>query len=198
MNPMSDVDNLKHECLVEDVAAYLDDELDERSREQFEQHYRTCERCAAELLGQRQLLCDLDIALNERNHLVLPKDFARIVAAHAESNMGGMRNRTERRQALRVSLVLAAASFALLGAASAEAVWAPARNILRYLQSFSHFLWEVSYKAGAGLAVIFRMLSRSFVFESRLFGVFILFLFLIALALLPRLISRYHRTQIIE
>jgi len=198
MNPMSDVDNLKHQCLAEDVAAYLDGELEERARELFEQHYRACEGCAAELLRQRQLLCDLDVALNERNHLVLPKNFARVVAAHAESDMGGMRNRTERRQALRVSLVLAAASFALLGAASAEAVWAPARTIVQYLQSFSHFLWEATYQASAGLAVISRMLTRSFVFESRLLGLFILLLFLIALALLPRLISRYHRTQIIE
>lgn len=194
---MSDVDNLRHQCPAEDVAAYLDDELADRARELFEQHYRGCESCAAELLRQRQLLCDLDIALNERNHLVLPKNFARVVAAHAESDIRGVRNRTERRQALRVSLALAAASFALLGAASVEAVWAPASTIVKYLQSFSHFLWEATYQAGAGLAVIFRMLTRSFVFESRLVGVFIL-LFLLALSLLPRLISRYHRTQIVE
>lgn len=195
---MSDVDNLENQCLAEDVAAYLDDELEGRARELFEQHHRTCEDCAAELLRQRQLLCDLDVALNERNHLVLPENFARVVAAHAESDMGGMRNRSEQRQALRVSLVLAAASFALLGVTSAEAVWAPARTMVQSLQSVSHFLWEATYQASSGLAVIFRMLTRSFVFESRLLGLSILLLFLIALALLPRLISRYHRTQIIE
>ncbi|MEO8433556.1 MAG: zf-HC2 domain-containing protein [Pyrinomonadaceae bacterium] len=195
---MGDVNNPKNECLAEDVAAYLDDELEGRARELFEEHHRSCKECAAELLRQRQLLCDLDVALNDINSLVLPRDFARVVAAHAESDMRGMRNPRERRRALHVSLVLAALSFALLGAASAEAVWAPARSIVRAAQSFSHFLWEATYQASSGLAVIFKMLTRSFVFESRLLGLSILLLFLIALALLPRLISRYHRTQIVE
>jgi hypothetical protein len=42
------------------------------------------------------------------------------------------------------------------------------------------------------------MLTRSFVFESRLLGFFILLLFVTAIALLPRFISRYHRAQIVE
>jgi hypothetical protein len=195
---MSDAPNLKYECLAEDVAAYLDGELDLRAREEFEAHHRTCEDCAGELLRQRQLLCELDIALNERNHLELPRNFARVVAAHAESDMGGMRNRVERRQALRVTLVLAVASFALLGAASAEAVWTPTQTVVRQLQSFSRFLWDIVYQAITGLAIIFRMLTRSFVFESRLLGLFVLLLFLLALTLLPRLIVRYHGTEIIE
>ena len=195
---MGDVNKPKNECLAEDVAAYLDDELEGRARELFEEHHKSCKDCAAELLRQRQLLCDLDVALNDRNSPVLPKDFARVVAAHAESDMRGMRHPIERRRALHVSLVLAALSFALLGAASVEAVWAPARSIVQAARSFSHFLWGATYQAGAGLAVIFRMLTRSFVFESRLLGLSILLLFLIALALLPRLISRYHRTQIVE
>lgn len=195
---MGDVNNPENKCLAEDVAAYLDDELEGRARELFEEHHRSCSDCATELLRQRQLLCDLDVALNDRSSLVLPKDFARVVAAHAESDMRGMRNPGEQRRALRVTLVLAALCFALLGAASAEAVWAPARSILRAGQSFSRFFWGMTYEASSGLAVIFRMLTRSFVFESRLLGLSILLLFVIALALLPRLISRYHRTQIAE
>src|SRR4030095_12066250 len=108
---MGDVNNPKNECLAEDVAAYLDDELEGRARELFEEHHRSCRHCAAALLRKRQLLCGLGVAL------------------HAESEMREMRNRTEQRRALRVALVLAALSFALLGPASAEAVWAPARSI---------------------------------------------------------------------
>ena len=195
---MGDINNPKNQCLAEDVAAYLDDELEERARELFEEHHRSCRDCAAELLRQRQLLCDLDVALNDKHSLVLPKDFARVVAAHAETDMRGMRNPTEQRRALRVALALAALSFALLGAASVDAVWGPARSIVQAAQSFSRLFLEATYEATSGLAVIFRMLTRSFVFESRLLGLSVLLLFVIALALLPRLISRYHRTQIAE
>ena len=195
---MSIFDTEKHQCLAEDVAAYLDGELDDRARELFEQHYRTCDGCAAELLRQRQLLCALDVALSETHAMNLPRNFAQIIAAHAESHMGGMRDRSERRQALRVSLILALASFALIGAASGEMVWGPARTLASRLQGFFNFLWGAVYQAGTGLTVIFRMLTRSFVFESRLLGFFILLVFVTAIALLPRFIARYHRTQIIE
>ncbi len=195
---MSVFDTDKHECLAEDVAAYLDGELDDPARELFEEHHRTCDGCAAELLRQRQLLCELDVALNETQAMTLPPNFAQVIAAHAESHMGGMRDRSERRQALRVSLILAIASFALIGAASGEMVWRPARTLASHLQGFFNFLWDAVYQAGTGLTVIFRMLTRSFVFESRLLGSLILLLFVTAIALLPRFIARYHRAQIIE
>lgn len=195
---MSTCDTDKHSCLAEDVAAYLDAELEDRARELFEQHVKDCRQCATELLEQRQLLCALAVAFNEKHAMNLPRNFAQIVATHAESDMGGMRDRSERRQALKLSLVLAAASYALIGAASGELVWGPARALAGHLQSFFNFLWDAAYQASAGPAVIFRMLTRSFVFESRLLGFFILLLFVTAVTLLPRLIAQYHRTQIIE
>lgn len=195
---MTIFDTDKHECLAEDVAAYLDGELDDPASELFEQHSRTCDGCAAELLRQRQLLCALDVALSEKNAMDLPPHFAQIIAAHAESHMGGMRDRAERRQALRVSLILGVASFALIGAASGEMVWGPVRTVASRLQGIFNFLWDAVYQMGTGLTIIFRMLARSFVFESRLLGFFILLLFMTAIALLPRFIARYHRAQIIE
>ena len=195
---MSALDIDKHQCPAEDVAAYLDDELDECARESFEQHSTICRRCAAELLRQRQLLCTLDIALDETHAVKLPGNFAQVVAAHAESDMRGMRDGSERRRALRFSLVLAAASFALLGAAAGELVWQPLRAMAGYLQSLFSLAWGATYQAGVGLAVIFRVLTRSFVWESRLLGFLILLLFVTAVALLSGLLARYHRTRVIE
>lgn len=191
-------DTNQPQCASEDVAAYLDGELDEQERAGFELHNLNCQLCVSELLRQRQLLCALDVAFNNDRDVVLPRNFARVVATHAESDMRGMRDGSETRQALGVSLLLAVAAFALLGAASGELVWGPAGTLAQSVQSVLNFVWDTTYQAVTGLAVIFRMLTRSFVFESRLLGFFILLLFLAALALLPRLIARYHRTGILE
>jgi hypothetical protein len=185
------------QCPAEDIAAYLDGELDAEARDSFEAHSTTCDVCAGELLRQRQLLCTLDAAFLG-NEMGLPQNFARVVAKHAETDMRGMRDGFERRQALRLALILAIAAFALLGSASAAAVWEPARTIARLVRIFGVFLWDAIYQAGAGLSVILRMLTRSFVFESRPLGLLILLLFGAALALLPRLIARYHRAEIAE
>jgi putative zinc finger protein len=195
---MTSFNSQTSQCLVEEVAAYVDGELDDHARDSFELHIAGCGECAGELLKQRQLLCTLDAAFQQEHEVDLPRNFAQVVAAHAETDMRGMRDGAERRQALRVSAVLALASFALLGAASGESVWGPARNIARYVQIFINFFWDAIYQAGAGLAIILRILTRSFVFESRLLGFLILLLFGTALALLPHLIARYHRAEIVE
>jgi hypothetical protein len=112
--------------------------------------------------------------------------------------MRGMRNGSERWQALRVSLILAVAAFALLGTASGESILEPMRSTARFVGSFVNFVWDAAYQAGVGLAVILRILTRSFVFESRLLSFLMLLLFATALALLPHLIARYHRAEIVE
>ena len=185
------------QCLAEDVAAYLDGELDVQARDSFESHVPQCDLCAAELLRQKQLLCTLDAAFLGQD-LHLPQNFARVVAAHAETDMRGMRDGFERRQALRVVLILAVAAFALLGSASAEAISGPARTLGHLFRGFAGFLWDAIYQAAAGLAIILRIVTRGFVFESRLLGFLILLLLGAALAVLQRLISRYHRAEIAE
>src|SRR5207253_8948701 len=106
-----------HQC-IEDVAAYLDGELDNAALEVFEGHVKTCAGCAQELRTQRQLLCTLNRAFEESGAFELPQDFARLVATHAESDVTGLRGRGERRRAFKVCAVLALLSFALLAAAS--------------------------------------------------------------------------------
>ena len=186
------------ECRNEDVAAYVDGELEASERELFELHLAGCDGCTGQLLRQRQLLCTLDAAFLQEQSVTLPRNFAQVVAAHAETDMRGMRDGSERWQALRVSLILAVAAFALLGTAPGESILGTLQSGARFVRSFLNFFWDAAYQAGVGLAVILRMLTRSFVFESRLLGFLFLVLFVIALALLPRLIARYHRAEIVE
>src|SRR5882762_7465815 len=121
----------KRDCQIEHIAAYLDDELDDAARLPFEAHLKHCSRCSAELLEQRRLLCALDSVLSRSSDLRLPTNFAQIVAAHAESDMSGVRERREHGRALRLCLMLAAASLALMGVAARTLVFNFARTIGR-------------------------------------------------------------------
>src|SRR5437762_10415304 len=89
-------------CELEDVATYLDGEMGETAQQTFEAHLKTCAGCASELRTQRQLLCTLDVAFSEPRSFDLPKNFARVVTTHAESDLSGMRNKGERRRALQL------------------------------------------------------------------------------------------------
>ena len=187
-----------HECRTEDVAAYLDGELDGAASESFEAHLKTCARCTTELRMQRQLLCTLDFAFSEPL-FELPRNFSRVVAAHAESDLSGMRKKSERRRALQLCALLALLAFALLGAASRALVFQPARSFLRIAGSLLDLAGRALYDAGTGAAVIGRVVSRALILAPHGLGLILIILpFLIALAVLPRLIVNYHRARVIE
>ena len=185
------------ECRTEDAAAYLDGELDGAASQTFEAHLKVCARCATELRMQRQLLCTLDFAFSERS-FELPRNFSRVVAAHAESDLGGMRKKSERRRALQLCALLALLAFALLGAASRALVFQPAQSFLRIAGSLLDLVGRALYDAGTGAAVILRVVGRALILAPHGLGLILVLPFVIALALLPRLIVNYHRAQVIE
>ncbi len=187
-----------HECRTEDVAAYLDGELDGAASESFEAHLKVCAPCGTELRTQRQLLCTLDFAFSEPS-FELPRNFSRVVAAHAESDLSGMRKKSERRRAFQLCALLALLAFALLGAASRALVFQPARSFLRIAASLLDLVGRALYDAGTGAAVIARVVGRALILAPHGLGLILIVLpFVIALALLPRLIANYHRAQAIE
>ncbi len=188
----------KQGCQLEDVAAYLDGELSGSALETFEAHLKTCPDCATELRGQRQLLCTLDLAFNESRSFELPHNFTRVVAAHAENDLGGMRKKSERRRALQLCAVLALVSFALLGAASRTLVFDPVRSFLRVAGSLLTLLWQAFYEVISGLGTIVRVVGRAVVLGPRGLWLFVALALIISLFLLPFLIAKYHRAQIIE
>ena len=146
---------------------------------------------------QRQLLCTLDFAFSERS-FELPRNFSRVVAAHAESDLGGMRKKSERRRALQLCALLALLAFALLGAASRALVFQPAQSFLRIAGSLLDLVGRALYDAGTGAAVIVRVVGRALILAPHGLGLILVLPFVIALALLPRLIVNYHRAQVIE
>jgi hypothetical protein len=185
-------------CHSEQIAAYLDGELDLRLCALFEEHVKECPRCAAELTEQQRLLCAFDSALGQAGEMPLPENFARIVAAHAESDMSGVRGRAEHKRALRFCALLAGASFALLGAAARDLVFSVGRVIVKRVSGVVDLVWTTAYDAVAGLTVISRVVSKRFIPESYLAGLVAFLLLALAVVLLSRLIASYHRTRLIE
>jgi anti-sigma factor RsiW len=186
------------ECQLEDVAAYLDGELNGTALDIFETHLQKCADCAAALRAQRQLLCTLDFAFNESGAFRLPHNFTRVVAAHAENDLSVMRKKGERRRALQLCAILALISFALLGAATRTLVLDPIRSFFRVASSLLSLLWQTVHEVGAGITIIARVIGRAGGPAPRGWWLFMALVLIISISLLPLLIAKYHRAQITE
>lgn len=186
-------------CRSEEIVAYLDGELERETSVLLEEHLALCKPCATELDLQRRLQRELDVVLSEDASLEMPGNFAQIVAARAQADLSGMRERRERRRALRLCFLLAGLSVALTGgAALGESVFAPLRAFWKGGAALFNFLGHALYDTGAGFAVISRGVGGHLLFDSRPVGFFVLLLFGTALFTLRRLIIGYHRTRSIE
>jgi anti-sigma factor RsiW len=187
----------KEVCATNLIAAYIDGELEDNARVLFEQHVEDCGDCRAELKAHQRFICELDAAMTESMDVVMPDDFSRVVAARAESDMSGVRSFAERRKALNICVMLALVAFALLGTAARNSVVSVGRILAGRFFGAASFLWTAFYDAAASVTVISRVLSRKFVVESGRLGL-LLVLLALAVVLLSRLISNYHRAGATE
>ena len=190
--------NSNYICRTEDIAAYIDGDLEPASRSALEEHLEDCAACASELQAQRLFMCELDSALASPFDLAVPLNFAQVVAVNAESDMRGARDRVEHKRALRYCIVLGLAAFALLGFASSKAVILNLRSAAGKVFGVLGFFGQASFDAAVGFAVLSRVLSRGLIAESRLAGVAGLLLVVLAVGILSLLISRYHRTRLTD
>lgn len=185
-------------CETENIAAYIEGELDPALRLTLEEHLKDCEACVSELQAQRSFMSELDSVMASPFDLAVPANFAQIVAIHAKSDMRGMRDRAEHARALRFCIVLGLAAFALLGVASSKAVLLNLRSIAGKVFGVLGFFGESISNAAAGFTVISRVVSRGLITDSRFAGLAGLLLVVLFIAILSRLIARYHRTRLIE
>lgn len=185
-------------CETEKIAAFIDGDLDPAELAALEEHIEHCSRCTSELQAQRLFMCELDSALASRFEIEVPSDFARVVAVHAESDMRGVRDRKEHTKALRFIIILGLAAFALLGVASSKAVILNVRSVAGKAFGVLGIFARTTLDAAAGVTVVSRVISRGLISDSRLAGLAALLLVVLAIAVLSLLISRYHRTRVIE
>ena len=179
------------------IAAYVDGELDTDLTLLFEDHLEGCAECRAELRAHRLFVCELDAAMLESAEIPVPANFSRMVAARAASDMRGVRTSAEHRKALTICAVLALFGFALLGAAARTTVFLVAERFVGTVFSVIGFVGTAIYDTGAGFAVVFRVVSKKAVIDSGSLGPLVVLL-AIAILILSRLISKYHRTSATE
>ena len=179
------------------IAAYVDGELESEVTALFEDHLESCAPCRTELRAHRLFVCELDAALTETGEIPVPAEFSRMVAARASSDMRGVRTRSENRKALGICLILALGGFALLGATARDSIFMIAGKFVSTIFGVAGFISTAVYDTGAGLAVIFRVLSRKIIIESGSLGP-VLVLLAVAILILSRLIHNYHRTSATE
>jgi anti-sigma factor RsiW len=185
-------------CETENIAAYIEGDLEPCLHSALELHLKECGRCAGELQSQRLFMRELDFALASPFDLAVPPNFAEVVAVHAESDMRGARDTREHARALRYCVILGLAAFALLGFASSKSVILNVRVFATRVFGMLGFLTEAIFNAAAGFILIARVVSRGLLADSRGAALAGLLLLVLAIAVLSRLIARYHRTRLIE
>ena len=185
-------------CETENIAAYIEGDLEPGHRAALEEHMKQCASCASELQAQRLFMCELNSALASPFDLAVPPNFAQVVAVNAESDMRGVRDRSEHTRALRFCIILGLAAFALLGVASSKAVILNLRSVAGKVFGVLGFFARTTFDAAAGFTVVSRVVSGGLIPDSRLAGLAGLVLVVLAIAVLSLLISRYHRTRFIE
>jgi len=180
-------------CL--DVAAYLDGELDAVTAARFEHHTKTCGTCAAALGEQRRLLCVLDAAFGAaERQLQLPTNFTEVVKAHAQSDMSSVRHRSERKRAVIYCMGLAALSFALLGWQAWDELFTPFGAAAGIAATLIDMTANAASEAASGIALMLGVLGGQMLEDPGAGSVAAYVMFAVAVALLFRLIARYHRT----
>lgn len=140
-----------HACAVDDIAAYIDGELEASREMQLEMHFVACSRCTAELNDQKQFLQSLDASLRDESEVQLPPDFTRHVVARAESSVSGVRRPAEFFNA--VFICVAMALFVLFAAgADAGRIFSFAEPVAAVAAFFGHLV----YSFFVGVAIIVR------------------------------------------
>ena len=178
------------------IGAYVDGELDADLTLRLEEHLKDCSDCQFELRAHRLFVCELDASLTNKNRdLPVPADFSRRVAACARSDMSGVRTRAENRKALAICMILALSGLALLGATTRYAVFVVVGRFVTKVFSLFEFVTTTVYDAVVGLIVVLKVLSGKI--QSGSSGP-LLVLLAVAVMVLSRLLSHYHRTGATE
>ena len=179
------------------IGAYVDGELDADLTLLLEDHLESCADCRFELRAHRLFVCELDAALTGNDEIPVPRDFSRILAMRATTDMRGVRTRSENRKALTICVILALGGFALLGATALNSVFMIAAKFVATIFGLVGFVATAVYDTAAGLVVIFRVVSRKYIIETgSLWPMLVLLAF--GVLILSRLISHYHRSGATE
>jgi hypothetical protein len=139
------------------------------------------------------MLSALDFTLNDKPEIELPKNFAKVIAVRAESDVCGLRSREERFWALFICSLLFLIVVIGLGAETGT-VLSTLKKIIEQSATILGFVGHLIYDLVVGLIIILRSLSGHLVFNSAFPLIALAGLFAVSLILLSRMFFRYKRS----
>ena len=145
----------KFQCPSDEIASYIDGELDLMSELELDAHFAECSVCAGELNQQKQFLCELDSSLKFENDLALPANFTKTVVANAESTVSGLRRPREQFNAIFICAGLLLFVLFALGA-DAGKVFNGFSVVFDQIMAVGGFFGHLVYSIFIGVAIIMR------------------------------------------
>jgi anti-sigma factor RsiW len=171
-------------CPTDDIAAYIDGELEPVRELELETHFAQCGGCLRHLNEQKQFLRDLDTSLKHEGDLELPASFAKTVVANAESSVKGLRRPSECFNAVFICAALGLFALFAMGSdadRSLQGVTSAADQTFAAGAFFGHIVYSVF----VGIVIVLRAVASQFEF-----GVYPLIAFLLILGVSAMLFSR--------
>jgi anti-sigma factor RsiW len=149
---------IKSPCSPDEIAAYIDGELDPAREVEMDAHFALCGDCGRQLNQQKQFLCSLSSALGNENEVDLPPGFTKLIVANAESNVSGLRRPTEVYNAV---FICAGLALFVLFALGSETVGFFERvlTFLDQIGAVGGFFGRIVYSLFLGASIIVRSLA---------------------------------------
>jgi hypothetical protein len=181
-------------CPHEEIAAYLDGELDVSREVALEHHFAVCQACLEELNEQKKLLCALDFALEDegREEIQLPGNFTKVVVTNAESRVRGLRCPRERGRALWVCIALFLLILFGLGTETSKA-FGLVETVADRTMIVGGFLAHVVSNLTVAVGVILRSLCLQFILKSAFTAFLLSLFFFLSLYIFSRLLSHQNK-----
>lgn len=151
-------------CPGDEIASYIDGELDAKREFELDVHFARCSNCADELNQQKQFLCELDSSLRQGGDLDLPADFTKTIVANAESTVSGLRRPREQFNAIFVCAGLALFVLFALGADAAR-VLGGVSILFEQILAVGSFFGHLIYSVFIGVSIILRSLASQVRFD---------------------------------
>jgi len=152
------------QCPSDEIAAYIDGELDVTREIYLDAHLVTCAACSEELNLQKQFLCELDAGLRVEGEFSLPADFTKTIVANAESTVSGLRRPREQFNALFICAGLFLFALFTLGADAAK-IFNGLVVAVEQVAAVGSFFGHLVYSIFLGLAIVVRSFAVQFRFD---------------------------------
>lgn len=156
------------DCPSADISPYIDGELSPARELELEMHFAGCECCTAELNLQKKFLIALDQALEGEKEIELPINFTKVIVTKAESNVRGLRMRSERVNAFLVIVGLFLVIVFALGASGSHTAFDAFFVVLEKVAAVGSCAAHVVYDVAVGAVAVLRSLSSHIVLDSSL------------------------------